>query len=157
MANLFNADFQDFLVALRQHDVRYVLVGGYSVILHGYSRTTGDLDVWVEKSAENYQRLVQAFTQFGMPVFDMTAHNFLHNPAMDVFTFGRSPVAIDIITKLKGLEFAEGAAAAADVEVDGLLVRLIHYPHLLQAKQAANRPRDQNDLENLRLNKGSGP
>ena len=44
MGNLFNEDFRDFLAALRRHQVRYVLVGGYSVILHGYSRTTGDLD-----------------------------------------------------------------------------------------------------------------
>jgi hypothetical protein len=53
MANLFNEDFQDFLRALWQHEVHYVLVGGYWVILHGYSRTTGDLDLWVEKSAAN--------------------------------------------------------------------------------------------------------
>ena len=150
MGNLFNPDFQDFLRALRLHEVRYVLVGGYSVIMHGYSRTTGDLDLWVEKSAENYQRLVSAFHDFGMPVFDMTAHNFLHNPAMDVFTFGRPPVAIDIITQLKGPEFAEAYAAATDVEQDGLTVRLIQYQHLLQAKRAAGRPRDQNDLDNLK-------
>jgi len=149
MGNLFNVDFQDFLRALRKYEVRYVLVGGYSVILHGYSRTTGDLDLWVEKSAENYERLVLAFRYFGMPTFDMTAHNFLHNPAMDVFTFGRPPVAIDIITELKGLDFAEAYLAANDVEHDGIVVRLIRYEHLLQAKKAAGRPRDQNDLENL--------
>ncbi|RZJ61848.1 MAG: hypothetical protein EOO58_01330, partial [Hymenobacter sp.] len=149
MANLFNVDFQDFLRALWQHEVRYVLVGGYSVILHGYSRTTGDLDVWVEKSADNYEQLVKAFYAFGMPVFDMTAQNFLHNPTMDVFTFGRPPVAIDIITQLKGLDFAEAFAAVKEVEVDGLQVNLIQYQHLLQAKRAAGRPRDHNDLENL--------
>lgn len=150
MGNLFNIDFQDFLRALQAAKVRYVLVGGYSVILHGYSRTTGDLDIWVEKTAENYERLAQAFLQFGMPTFDMTSHNFLHNPALDVFTFGRPPVAIDIITQLKGLAFAEAYAAATDTEVDGVTVRLIHYQHLVLAKQAAGRPRDQNDLENLR-------
>ncbi len=150
MGNLFNTDFQDFLRALRLHAVRYVLVGGYSVILHGYSRTTGDLDLWVEKTIDNYERLVKAFAAFGMPVFDMTAHNFLDNPAMDVFTFGRPPVAIDIITQLKGLVFAEAYAAATDNEVDGLTIRLIQYQHLIQAKIAAGRPRDQNDLDNLR-------
>ncbi len=149
MSSLFNTDFQDFLRALRLHGVRYVLVGGYSVILHGYSRTTGDLDLWVEKSAENYVLLARAFADFGMPIFDMTAHNFLDNPSMDVFTFGRPPVAIDIITDLKGLEFTEAYAAATDKEVDGLNIRLIHYQHLLKAKKAAGRPRDQNDLENL--------
>ena len=156
MANLFNEDFQDFLRALWQHEVRYVLVGGYSVILHGYSRTTGDLDVWVEKSADNYERLVKAFFTFGMPVFDMSAHNFLINPAMDVFTFGRPPVAIDVITQLKGLSFEEAFEAATTEEVDNLPVRLIQYQHLLQAKQAAGRPRDQNDIDNLSANKEGG-
>lgn len=156
MANLFNEDFQDFLRALWQHEVRYVLVGGYSVILHGYSRTTGDLDLWVEKSAANYERLTKAFFTFGMPVFDMSAHNFLANPAIDVFTFGRPPVAIDIIIQLKGLDFKEAFEAAAAVEVDNLPVRLIQYQHLLQAKKAAGRPRDQNDIDNLLAKKESG-
>ena len=57
----------------------------------------------------------------------MTAHNFLHNPAMDVFTFGRPPVAIDVITQLKGLEFSEVYTTATDVEQDGITVRLIYY------------------------------
>ena len=149
MGNIFNADFRDFLTALHQHDVRYVLVGGYSVILHGYSRTTGDLDIWVEKSAENYQRLVGAFRTFGMPVFDMTAANFLTNPNFDVFTFGRPPVAIDVITNLKGLTFAEAYQQAADRSIEGLTVRLINYQHLLKAKRAAGRPRDHNDIDNL--------
>jgi hypothetical protein len=93
--------------------------------------------------------LVSAFRDFGTPTFDMTAENFLQRPDFDVFTFGRSPVAIDIITKLKGLEFADAFTQATDAEVEGLTVRLIHYEHLLQAKLAAGRPRDHNDLENL--------
>ncbi len=149
MANLFNPDFQDFLLALYQNHVRYVLVGGYSVILHGYKRTTGDMDIWVEKTPENYRQLVQAFHQFGMPMFDMSAENFLHNPAFDVFTFGRQPVAIDIITAIKGLSFDETYRAAVDTDVDGIIVRLIHYNHLIRAKEAAGRARDLNDIENL--------
>jgi hypothetical protein len=96
-----------------------------------------------------------------MPVFDMSAHNFLANPAIDVFTFGRPPVAIDIlvaidiITQLKGLDFKEAFEAAAAVEVDNLPVRLIQYQHLLQAKKAAGRPRDQNDIGNLLAKKES--
>ena len=66
-----------------------------------------------------------------------------------MFTFGRPPVAIDIITQLKGLEFGEAFAQATDAEVEGLTIRLIHYQHLLQAKRAAGRPRDQNDPDNL--------
>ncbi|MEO6037092.1 MAG: hypothetical protein ABIQ93_01685 [Saprospiraceae bacterium] len=64
-ANIFNSDFQDFVRALNTVEVDYILVGGYAVILHGYNRTTGDLDVWVRKSPDNYQRLLKAFSQFG--------------------------------------------------------------------------------------------
>lgn len=57
MANIFHDDFRDFLAALNEQEVRYILVGGFSVILHGYSRTTGDMNIWVERTSENYQRL----------------------------------------------------------------------------------------------------
>ena len=46
MANIFHQDFLDFLSALNEAEVRYILVGGYSVVLHGYPRTTGDMDLW---------------------------------------------------------------------------------------------------------------
>lgn len=95
MSNIFNEDFQDFFIALNKADVKYVLVGGYSVIYHGFPRTTGDLDIFVEVSEQNYKRIVNAFLDFGMPVFDMTQKNFLHNADFNVFSFGRSPVSIE--------------------------------------------------------------
>jgi len=61
MGNIFNPDFQEFLLALNKNEVNYVLVGGYSVIYHGFPRTTGDLDIFVEVSTINYEKLVQAF------------------------------------------------------------------------------------------------
>ena len=107
MQNIFNQDFQDFIRSLNEADVNYVLVGGYAVILHGYNRSTGDLDIWVEQTEENYYKLVKAFQLFGMPVFKMTKNNFLGNAEMDVFTFGRPPVSIDIMLSVKGLDFEE--------------------------------------------------
>ncbi|MCF2519835.1 nucleotidyltransferase [Dyadobacter sp. CY351] len=149
MANIFNDDFQDFLESLNESEVEYILVGGYSVILHGYSRTTGDMDIWVNKTKDNYSRIAKAFGKFGMPLFDMTEENFLSNPKFDVFTFGRAPVSIDIITNLKGLEFDYAFQNASDHIVDDLIIRLIHYKDLITAKKAAGRPRDINDIENL--------
>ena len=112
MGNIFNEDFQDFISSLNKHNVEYLLVGGYSVILHGYSRTTGDLDIWINKTKENYLRLENAFRTFGMPVFDMTEENFLNNPDLNVFTFGRPPRSIDIMTAVKGIDFDESSLAA---------------------------------------------
>ena len=148
--NIFNDDFQDFIRELNEAEVKYVLVGGYSVILHGYSRTTGDLDVWVEPTPENYMRLVDAFIHFGLLLFDMTQEKFLRSENYDVFTFGRPPVSIDILTQLKGLEFESVFASAEWFEItDTLKVRAIRLSDLLLAKKAAGRSKDLDDLEHL--------
>lgn len=149
MGNIFNTDFRDFLTALNKAQVRYLLVGGYSVILHGYPRTTGDMDLWVERTRENYLRIKHAFELFAMPVFDMTEENFLQHPVWDVFTYGKPPVAIDILVKLEGVDFSSAYGRAVLFEEDGLSVRTIHKNDLILAKKAAGRPKDLNDLENL--------
>ncbi len=149
MANIFNNDFRDFISALNNQSVKYILVGGYSVILHGYPRTTGDMDIWVERTAANYQKIKNAFHQFGMPVFDMTLVNFLSHPNWDVFTFGTPPVAIDLMVQVEGLDFALAYEKSIYFEDDGLSIRTIHKTDLIQTKQVVNRPKDQNDLLNL--------
>ena len=102
MGNIFNDDFRDFIKSLNGYNVDYILVGGYAVILHGYRRTTGDMDIWVRNTQENYEKLLKAFLEFGLPIKDMTLENFLNSNKMDVFSYGRPPVSIEIMTALKG-------------------------------------------------------
>lgn len=149
MGNIFNDDFRDFLSALNDQEVKYILVGGFSVILHGYSRTTGDMDIWVERTANNYARIKKAFHQFGMPVFDMTEQNFMSHPNWDVFSFGNPPVAIDIMVKVKGLDFETCYQKSVVFEDVDLRIRTIHKNDLIEAKRVAGRSKDLNDLENL--------
>ncbi len=149
MGNIFNSDFRDFLTAFNNNKVRYILIGGYSVILHGYSRTTGDMDLWVERSEENYYRIKSAFEEFRMPVFDMTNENFLHHPIWDVFTFGIPPVAIDLMLSLKGLTFTDVYERSVIFKDEDLEIRTIHKNDLIVAKQKAGRSKDLHDLENL--------
>jgi hypothetical protein len=149
MASIFNDDFRDFIQALNDKNVEYILVGGYAVILHGYRRVTGDMDIWVNRTKENYARLIKAFSQFGLPVFDMTEERFLDVDTADVFTFGRPPVSIDIITELKGVEFKDAFSHAIQFDENGLLIRFLHLNNLIQAKKAAGRHKDLDDLEKL--------
>jgi len=137
MGNIFNEDFRDFLSALNKQEVRYLLVGGFA------------MDIWVERTPENYLRIKQAFLQFGMPVFDMTENNFLSHPNWDVFTFGIPPVAIDLMVKVKGLEFETCFTNSQLFEDEGLKIRTISRNDLLLAKKLAGRAKDVNDLENL--------
>ena len=149
IGNIFNQDFREFLNALNNNKVKYLLVGGYSVILHGYSRTTGDMDIWVDRTKEKYVLLNSAFEEFGMPIFDMTLENFISHPEWDVFTYGKPPVAIDILINLKGVNFDFAFNNSIVFDLDGLSIRTIHKNDLITAKMAANRAKDQNDLENL--------
>ncbi|HXH99660.1 MAG TPA: DUF6036 family nucleotidyltransferase [Sphingobacteriaceae bacterium] len=149
MGNIFNEDFRDFIRALNTNDVRYILVGGFSVILHGYSRTTGDMDIWVERTEENYHHIKDAFTDFGMPVFDMTYENFLNHLSWDVFTFGVPPSAIDIMIAVRGLNFEDCYNQSIFFNEDGLEIRTIRLKDLISAKIASGRAKDLNDLENL--------
>lgn len=85
MGNVFNDDFQDFIKSLNQAKVKYVLVGGYSVIYYGFARTTGDLDIFVEVSKENYSNLKTAFLHFGLSLFDMTEENFFRGLHLNTY------------------------------------------------------------------------
>ena len=146
MGNLFNKDFNEFLQLLEKYQVAYILVGGYSVVLHGYPRTTGDLDLWIHQTEPNYTALEKVFLAFGMPI--MGKDDFLSS-ILDVFTYGRPPQAIDIMTQCKGLTFKMAFEHSKIVQVDGINIRLISYADLILAKKSAGRFKDLNDIEHL--------
>ncbi|QHS59153.1 DUF6036 family nucleotidyltransferase [Chitinophaga agri] len=149
MGTIFNDDFRDFIQAMNHQNVEYILVGGYAVILHGYRRVTGDMDIWVNRTKENYSKLSKAFSEFGLPLFDMTESKFLDVDVADVFSYGRPPVSIDIITKLKGVEFDDAFSQAQIFNEEGLEIRFIHLNNLIEAKKAAGRHKDLDDIEKL--------
>lgn len=146
--NIFNPDFVDFINALNQNKVAYLLVGGYAVIIRGYSRSTGDMDIWVHKTPENYILLQKAIQQFGLPEIALPKALFFSED-YDVFTFGRPPMAIEIMTQLKGVFFEEAFAKSTIENSDGISVRVIHINQLIQAKKAAGRYKDLHDIDNL--------
>lgn len=149
MGNIFNPDFQDFLIALNKAEVKYVLVGGYSVIYHGFPRTTGDLDIFVEVSKDNYDKLVVAFKDFQMPLFDMTEDSFLHKIDINVYTYGRPPVCIEILKEISGFSFHEIYQNALETVFEEIQMKVIHLKDLRKNKKVSGRAKDINDLENL--------
>ena len=55
-------EFSELLKLLNAHEVKYLIVGGYAVAYHGYPRTTGDIDIWIESTESNGKRIVAART-----------------------------------------------------------------------------------------------
>lgn len=148
MADYFNEDFKDFLKALNNNEVEYILVGGMAVILHGYVRTTGDMDVWVKKTKQNYGKIVKAFHEFKMPVFDMLEERFLSDD-FDVWMFGVEPVKIELMTAVLGLDFDDAYGKSQIHNEDQLPIRFLHINSLMQAKKAAGRYKDLDDINQL--------
>ena len=95
-----NQDFLDLLRAFIDHSVRFLVVGAYALGVHGRPRATGDLDVWIEPTPENADRLVRALEQFGAPMGQVTADDF-SRPGI-VFQMGLPPLRIDVLTELSG-------------------------------------------------------
>jgi hypothetical protein len=148
MGNIFNKDFADFITCFNNQNVEYILVGGMAVILHGYVRTTGDMDIWVKRTSGNYHKIVKAFHGFGLSLFDMTEKKFLSDE-FDVWAFGREPVKIELMTAVKGLDFDEAFSIAQYYNEEGVTIRFLHLNSLIKAKKASGRHRDIDDIEQL--------
>jgi hypothetical protein len=71
------SDFKDFLQLLNEHDVAYLLIGEYAIGYHGYTRTTADIDIWIEPALNNAQKIVQVFSEFGFDRNDLSEEIFL--------------------------------------------------------------------------------
>lgn len=74
---MLNPDFKEFIQSLNSDNVRYLVVGGYAVALHGYPRYTKDLDIWIELSIENTTNIIKALDQFGFSSLGLARTDFL--------------------------------------------------------------------------------
>lgn len=98
---------------------------------------------------KNYNKLRNAFGNFGMSLFDTSEEKFLDTKNYDVFTFGRPPVSIDILTNVKGLNFKDAFINSKVTKFDGINVRMIDIRDLIISKRASGRPRDMDDINHL--------
>jgi hypothetical protein len=140
-------DVRDFLALLVEHDVRFMIVGGFAVAAHGFPRYTKDLDVWIECSAENAARMMTALDEFGFGSLDLSAAD-LATPDL-VIQLGYEPNRIDILTGLTGVEFADAYPKRTTGTIDGLELPIIDRLSLAQNKRAFGRPLDLVDAEEL--------
>ncbi len=144
---MLNQDFKEFIQSLNDNAVRYLLVGGYAVALHGYPRYTKDLDVWVDSTTENAARIIKALQQFGFGSLDLKESDF--TTPDQVVQLGCPPNRIDMLTSLSGVEFSECYASRVVEEIDGVPVSFIDLENLKKNKKATGRHQDLADVENL--------
>ncbi len=147
--DVFDEDLISFWLLMDAEKVRYIMVGGVAVNLHGYLRTTADVDVWIDDTPENRTCFGKVLAALGFPGLDMV--NLQIIPGSTDFSLN-SGVRLDILIDMKGIEefsFAECLEMATLAEIAGLTVPFLHINQLIANKKAVNRPKDQLDVAAL--------
>jgi predicted nucleotidyltransferase len=147
---VLNSDYKDMLQVLLDHGVKFLLVGAYAMAAHGYPRATGDIDIWVEPSPDNSQRVYRALAAFGAPLHEVDETTFVKLGI--VFQIGVSPRRIDVMSAVSGVGFEEAYQHRQVVEIEGLPVPVLSYEDLIKNKWATGRDKDRLDAK--RLEKG---
>jgi|SRR6185369_1003193 hypothetical protein len=140
-------DLREFVELLNALNVRYMVVGAFAVAYHGHPRYTGDIDLFIERSAENAERLIQVIERFGFADLNLSVDDFLQED--QVIQLGISPNRIDLLTFLSGVSFDEAWATREHGEINALKVPFISKEMLKQNKAASGRMQDLADLEQL--------
>jgi predicted nucleotidyltransferase len=144
---VLNQDFKEFIQFLNDNHVRYLIVGGYAVAIHGHPRYTKDIDIWIEMSPENVDNLLQALEQFGFSSLGLQAEDFLTPD--QIIQLGYPPNRIDLLTTIDGVNFENCYPLRLEVTIDNIVVNFIDLDNLRKNKEASGRLQDLADLENL--------
>lgn len=153
---------EQVLAALNAEKVRYLVVGGVAVVLHGHLRTTADLDLVVELAPDNARRAIVAIAGLGFrPRAPVPAEQFMDPAArrawveqkgLTVFSLwsDRLPeVEVDLFVE-EPFDFEEVYARAVHVPLDTITATVVSLEDLVAMKRATGRPIDLADIEALR-------
>ena len=141
-----------FLKALLKFDVKFLIIGGHAAIYHGVRRTTSDLDILVEPTQSNGEKIIAALHSLKLDVPEISPSEFETNL---VLSFGLEPDAVDIINYTPGLDFATIYKNSMLADFFDFHVRMLDIRDLIRNKELLNRQGDralldQYDIEVLK-------
>lgn len=141
-------DFKEFIELLIDHKVRFVMVGGWVYNLYAPPRMTGDIDFFIDSSAENETHLRQALCQFGFESqLPPVSEKWLHPEK--IIMLGREPCRIDLLCTIDGVTFDEAWNNRRTIDVEGLKIPTLSLKLLKKNKSASGRDKDLIDLKYL--------
>ena len=146
-----NQDFKDLLSAFHARGVKYLIVGGYAVILHAQPRFTRDIDLFVKADAENAKATFAALASFGTMLAGLQVEDFADQ--RNFFRFGNDPQGIDILLEIPGIEFDRAWEHRVEAVIDaetGMTGSFISRDDLITSKLASGRLQDLADVSAIR-------
>jgi len=134
-------DLRRICRALEDSGARYLLIGGFAVILHGGERTTKDIDLLVDPAPENIARLKEA-----LMVLEDGAAREIEPHDLEIYTVVRvaDEVMVDLLAKACGVTWEEAKGSARTIDLEGTPVRVVDKRTLIRTKQTI-RPSDAAD------------
>jgi len=145
---ILNKHFRDFIALLAKHGVEYLVVGGYAVGFHGFPRYTGDIDIFVAISERNAEGLIAVFSEFGFSDIGLKKSDFLDQGM--IVEIGREPMKIQVLTGIDGVTFDACYRRRIIFDDGQAAIPFISLGDLIANKNAAPRPKDKIDLDELR-------
>ena len=140
-------DFRDFIELLNRHDVHYLIIGAFAYSFYVEPRYTKDIDILIEQSKVNAEKILTALKDFGFTNIDLTEKDFLESG--QVIQLGVDPVRIDILTSIKGMDFQKFWEDRIVGRYGDIDVFFISKQDLIRCKQSSGRKQDLADIEKL--------
>ena len=145
---------QDVFSSLKKHEVRYLIIGGIAAVLYGVPRATFDLDILIEATPENGQKLIDALTDANLGTAALTSAGELISHEITIF---QDRVRIDVQTSTPGLRFEDAWKNRLELEFQGQQIFLVSKNDLIASKIASGRDIDLEDVQQLRLSDQASP
>jgi len=143
-----NPDFSDLLKTFNDCGVKYLVVGAYAVMVYAEPRFTKDLDIWVDPSHDNAERVWRALEKFGAPLQRVEIKDFCNREL--VYQIGIEPNRIDILMDCPGVKFKTAWKNRKKRKYGGQAVNIMGRSDLIRSKRRAGRDQDLLDLKRLR-------
>lgn len=141
-------DFEDFIKLLNLHRVEYMVVGGYALAFHGKPRHTGDLDIWINISEQNAERMLQVINDFGLQALGFQKADFMTEGLIS--QIGYPPLRIDVLNAIDGVEFNDAFEDVQKIALENdLSINYIGLNDLVKNKLASGRRQDRTDVKTL--------
>lgn len=147
--NLFIDRHQQVISVLIRNEVEFIIIGGYSVIFHGYKRTTGDVDIWINPDNKNRNKLILALKELDMSEESIEMLSNLDFSKHLAFHIWNEPERIDFLTYINSVSFEEANEQKIVADIDGLNMPILHINHLILSKLTTGRIKDKADIEEL--------
>jgi hypothetical protein len=140
-------DFEEFVELLNKHKVKYMIVGAYALALYARPRNTGDIDFFISGTDANATYLIKVLEEFGFESAGITKNDLQSEGR--VIQLGVSPVRIDIMNKIDGVNFDDAFNRIEKVKFGNTIANFISKEDLIKNKLSSSRLKDKADAEDL--------